>query len=104
MSPELTARGPAALSSAEVIAAAEAILRRGLWCGLEVCADVPAQRWEQRLVVCRTDPDAVAGVVAEWSRTEPDQDVRMIGCRRGDLRPDRTAPARLVHLARLGGA
>ncbi len=70
-------------------------------CGdmIHVCVDVPAQLWEPRLVIFREDAEAVAEVVAQWTGTMPDRDVRLSGCRRTNLRPEPDAPTQLCYVA-----
>jgi hypothetical protein len=94
LAPSPPAPGPAA-----VVAAAEKILARRLWCVVEVCLDVPRQHWEPRLVIFHRDGADVAAAVAEWTRSEPGRDVRLTGCRRTDLRLEPDAPTHLCHLA-----
>jgi hypothetical protein len=90
---------PPAFGRAAIIAAAEEIVARRLWCVVEACVDVPGQRWEPRLVVLRRDGAAVAEAVADWTRSAPDQDVRLAGCRRTDLRVMPDAPTHLCYVA-----
>jgi CBS domain-containing protein len=83
----------------DVVAAAQSILDRGGWCVLEVCVDVPGQRWEPRLLICDRSADAVADAVAREVRREPERDARLTGCDRRTLRPDPGMGAHLCHLA-----
>ncbi|MEA2250584.1 MAG: hypothetical protein QOG70_826 [Solirubrobacteraceae bacterium] len=82
-----------------IAAAASPILEEGLWCVLEVCLDVPAQRWEPRLIVFRRDGREVAAAVGAWIAQEPDRDVRLSGCDRSSLRPEPGVPPRLCYVA-----
>ncbi|MEA2254303.1 MAG: hypothetical protein QOG35_348 [Solirubrobacteraceae bacterium] len=79
--------------------AAGPILDEGLWCVLEVCLDVPAQRWEPRLIVFRRDRREVAAAVGAWVAQEPDRDVRLSACDRSSLRPEPGVPPRLCYVA-----
>jgi CBS domain-containing protein len=82
-----------------IAAAARPILDEELWCVLEVCLDVPAQRWEPRLIVFHREAHEVAAAVREWVDREPDRDVRLSGCDRSSLRPRAGVPPRLCHVA-----
>jgi hypothetical protein len=95
IAPHLRALG----DEAAIVTAAERILACGLWGVIEVCVDVPGQAWEPRLVVCRREAWAVAKAVAAWTRSAPDRDVRLSGCRRSDLHVQADAPTHLCHLA-----
>jgi CBS domain-containing protein len=83
----------------DAIAAAGPILDEGLWCVLEVCLDVPAQRWEPRLIVFQRDAHEVAAAVSAWIAQEPGSDVRLSGCDRSSLRPEPGVPPRLCYVA-----
>jgi hypothetical protein len=93
------ATSPLWFGRAAIIAAAEEIIARRLWCVVEACVDVPRQRWEPRMIVLRRDGVAVAEAVADWTRSVPDQDVRLTGCRRTDLRMIPDAPTHLCYVA-----
>jgi len=93
---------PVALDREPFVAGAQAIIDAGLWCVVEVCLDVPAQRWEPRLLVCRDDVLAVARTAAEWTCASPDQDVRLAGYTRDTLVRVDEAPAPLCHVAGFG--
>lgn len=75
------------------------IIAAGLWCTVEICADVPSQAWEPRLVICRDDADRVLDVVEGWICDLPEQDVRLAGYTRGTLQRVDRAPVALCHVA-----
>ncbi|MBK5115312.1 MAG: TetR/AcrR family transcriptional regulator [Thermoleophilia bacterium] len=79
--------------------AADEILSRRLWCVVEVCVEVPQQRWERRLVICYESGADVADALAEYAGSVPEYDIRLNGCSRTDLRLDSGAPAHLCYLA-----
>jgi hypothetical protein len=79
--------------------AAAAILRRGLWCVVEVCVDVPAQAWEPRLIIFRDSVGGVADAVTDWIGDFPGCDARVSGYSRAGLRRIDDAPAALCHIA-----
>ena len=79
--------------------AAGAILGLDLWCTIEVCTDVPAGRWEQRLAICLDDLAGVAVAVADWIAESPGTDARIAGCTRDNLGSVAGAPTALVHVA-----
>jgi hypothetical protein len=70
-----------------VIEAAQTILGLGGWCVLEACVDVPAQRWEARVLIFGVVADAVADAVEEELGLEPERDARLTGCDRRTLHP-----------------
>lgn len=82
-------------------AAAAWILDQGGWCVFEVCVDVPAQRWEARVVIFDLVPEAVADTVAEEIEYEPDRDARLTGCDRRTLRPEPAIGAHLCYVAEI---
>ncbi|HVW47652.1 MAG TPA: hypothetical protein VHA76_11400 [Solirubrobacterales bacterium] len=82
-----------------IVAGAREILDARLWCVVEVCLDVPRQKWERRLVIFRRDPDAVADAVAEWVESMPHADARLSGCTRTSLRTVAGAPTCLCYVA-----
>lgn len=92
------AASPSWRGRAALIEAAEEIVARNLWCVVEVCVDVPDQRWERRLVIFRKEGSGVAEAIAGWVRRAPGQDVRLNGCRRTDLRLVAGAPTHLCYL------
>jgi hypothetical protein len=73
--------------------------RRGLWCVIEICADVPAQRWEPRLLLCLTDVVAILGEIASWIKDVPTWDARIAGYTREEPWRDDRAPTALCHVA-----
>jgi hypothetical protein len=83
----------------QAIEAARCVLRAGGWCVLEVCLDVPQQRWEARLVMFDLAPEQIAGVVQDEIELEPGLDVRLVGCDRRQLRPVAAMGAHLVYVA-----
>jgi hypothetical protein len=78
--------------------AAAAILRRGLWCGVEVCLSVLAQAWEPRLIIFRDSVAGIADAVAGWIGDFPGCDPRISGYSRAGLRRIDDAPAALCHI------
>ncbi|HEX7300471.1 MAG TPA: hypothetical protein VF257_15850 [Solirubrobacteraceae bacterium] len=76
-----------------------ALVDAGLWCVIEVCTDVPAQRWEPRLVLFLTDAVALVREVAAWIEDVPMWDARVAGYARDALRRDEAAPTALCHVA-----
>lgn len=79
--------------------AAAAILRNGLWCGIEVCISVPAQIWEPRLVIFLDSVAGIADAVTGWIDDFPGCDARISGYSRAGLRRIDDAPAALCHIA-----
>jgi hypothetical protein len=52
---------------------------------LEICSDVPSQRWDAELLIFNLVAGAVADVVEEEIAQEPGHDARLTGCdRAGD--------------------
>ncbi len=80
-------------------AAAQSVLEQGGWCLLEVCVDVPGQRWESRVLICERDCEAVAAIVGDEIEREPGLDARLAGCDRRTLRPDPGMGAQLCYVA-----
>ncbi len=78
--------------------AAAAILRGGLWCGIEVCVSVAAQAWEPRLVILRDSVAGVADAVTDWIEDFPRYDARISGYSRAGLRRIDGAPTALCHI------
>ena len=78
--------------------AAREIVDAGLWCTVELCTDVPAQAWEPRLVICRTDLGEVLEAVEGWIHDVPECDARIAGYTRGTLRRVADAPVALCHV------
>jgi hypothetical protein len=66
---------------------------------LEVCVDVPGQRWEPRVLMCVRDPGSVADLVSQEIAREPGLDARLGGCDRRTLRPDPTMDSELCNVA-----
>ena len=81
------------------VAAAQAIIDQGGWCVLEVCVDVPSQRWEARVLIFDLTAEAVADTVADEIMYEPERDARLSGCDRRTLRPDPAMGAHLCYVA-----
>ena len=90
---------PDALVVPSCAEAAREIIQAGLWCTVEICTDVPAQVWEPRLVICRTDPDGVLEAVEGWVADVPEHDVRLAGYARRTLRRTVGSPIALCHVA-----
>ncbi len=90
---------PRGVDRSSVIAAAQAILEQGGWCVLELCTDVPRQRWDAQVLIFDLDADAVAGAVAEEILLEPAHDARITGCDRHTLQPEPGMGAYLCYLA-----
>jgi hypothetical protein len=95
---------PSLARRADVIDAARAIVARGRWCAIEVCRDVPEQRWEPRLLICLPDPLVIADALEEWIAAEDGLDVRVAGYSRDGLRRDEGGPVLLCHVAGLAVA
>jgi CBS domain-containing protein len=81
------------------VAGAQSILDQGGWCVLEVCVDVPTQRWEARVVIFARLAEAVVDKVAEEIMVEPERDARLSGCDRRTLRPIPAMGAVLCYVA-----
>ncbi|MGI8558768.1 MAG: CBS domain-containing protein [Solirubrobacteraceae bacterium] len=75
------------IDDAQRHAAAEAVLEHGLWCLLEACVDVAAQRWDPCIVICEEDPDAVVAAIRAWIAGGEAHDLRLRGCDRATLVP-----------------
>jgi hypothetical protein len=80
-------------------AAAEQIIQAGGWCVIEVCIDIPGQRWEPRVYVLDRAPAAAARKVGEQIEYEPERDARIAGCDRRTLLPDPAMGSYLCYLA-----
>ena len=81
------------------VAGAQAILDQGGWCVLDVCVDVPAQRWESRVVICGRVAEAVADKVAKEIMYDSERDARLSGCDRRTLQPNPAMGAHLFYVA-----
>ena len=81
-----------------VAEAAQSILDEDGWCVVEVCVDVPAQRWEARLLICDGDPEVVADAIEQELACDWDSDLRLTGCDRRTLRPDPGKGSHLCHV------
>ena len=81
------------------VAAAGFVLEQGGWCVLEVCRDVPRQRWEPQLVLCERDPEVVADALEAETERQPGRDARLSGCDRRTLRPAPSMGAELCYVA-----
>lgn len=66
---------------------------------LEECVDVPAQRWEARVVIFGLVAEEVADKVAVEIACESERDARLSGCDRRTLRPVPEMGAHLCYLA-----
>jgi hypothetical protein len=77
----------------------EAIVEAGLWCVIEICIDIPAQRWEPRLLLCLTDVPAILREIIRWIDAVPMWDVRIAGYTREELCREHQAPTALCHVA-----
>lgn len=86
------------LSRERLVAGARAILDERLWCGLEVCVDPAAQRWELRAIVLRDDPEEVADAITQWLLRDDGADWRLAGCSRS-LGGQPPAVSLLIHVA-----
>jgi hypothetical protein len=81
------------------------IVEQRLWCVMEVCADVSAQSWEPRLIICERDAADSAISIAEAIKDYPESDLRIAGYTRDTLCRVEQAPTALCHIAlRSGGA
>jgi hypothetical protein len=85
-----------------VVTAARSILDAGGLCVLELCADVPAQRWEPRLLLLDRQPERVADAVVGEVARPGTPDARLVGYDRCTLRTDPALGVHLCHLAQLG--
>ena len=81
------------------VAGAQSIIDEGGWCVLEVCVDVPSQRWEARVLIFHLSAEAVADTVADEINYEPQRDARLTGCGRRTLRPDPAMGSHLCYVA-----
>jgi hypothetical protein len=81
------------------LAAAGQIIQNGGWCVLEVCVDIPRQRWEPRVVIFDLSSEAVASEVAQQIDYEPARDARLAACDRRTLRREPGAGAYLCYVA-----
>ncbi|MGI8712115.1 MAG: CBS domain-containing protein [Solirubrobacteraceae bacterium] len=86
------------LGRERLVTGARAILNEDLWCGLELCVDPAAQRWELRAVVLRDDPEDVADAITQWLLRDDGADWRLRGCPRNLCGPS-TADTLLIHVA-----
>jgi hypothetical protein len=77
----------------------EAIVDAGLWCAIEICIDIPAQRWEPRLLICLTDVPEIVREIVRWIDDVPMWDVRITGYTREELCREHQAPTALCHVA-----
>jgi hypothetical protein len=100
---EVLATDAYTLDRERMVAGAQAILNGGHWCGLEVCVDPAAQRWELRAIVPRDDPEDVADAITRWLLRDDGADWRLRGCPRS-LRGQPSAIALLIHVAAEPGA
>ncbi len=66
---------------------------------LEVCTDVPRQRWDASAVIFNPLAEAVADAVAIEIDYEPFYDARLTGCDRRTVRPDADMGAHLCFVA-----
>ncbi|HEY8764064.1 MAG TPA: CBS domain-containing protein [Solirubrobacteraceae bacterium] len=81
------------------VAGAQSILDQGGWCMLELCVDVPAQRWEPRVVIFGGVAESVADRVADEVSYDAGLDARLSGCDRRTLRPIPGMGASLCYVA-----
>ena len=86
------------LSHDELVVAVTTIIDADAWCVLELCADAPSQRWEPRLLLCETDPAAVAAAIGAELRREQDADARIRGYDRTTLQPIRDLATHLCQV------
>ena len=75
-----------------------AIVERGLWCVVEACMDVSAQRWEPILIICERNGADSAISIAECIDDFPACDLRVAGYARDTLSRVEQAPTALCHL------
>jgi len=78
---------------------ARSITERGLWCVIETCSDVAAQRWAPALLICTADARVLTDEVGRWSKAFPAEDLRVAGYSRDALHRDGGAPTAICHLA-----
>ncbi len=67
------------LNHERLVAAAQRILDDQLCCGLEVCVDPVAQRWEPRVILLHRQAEDVAAAITEWLLRDGGADWRLRG-------------------------
>jgi hypothetical protein len=87
------------IDRSHVLGAVRSILDQGGWCVLEVCVDVPRQRWEARAVIFDLAAEAAADAAEQEIACDPELDARLTGYDRRMLQPDPGMGAHLVYLA-----
>jgi hypothetical protein len=80
-------------------AAAHAIVQAGLWCVIEVPDDGAPAGWEPRLIICRTELDGIAEVIARRIAAVPSRTERIAGYTRDTLVRVDSAPTALCYIA-----
>jgi hypothetical protein len=78
---------------------ARAIVGNGMWCAIEACIAVAAQRWEPVLLICSGDEQQIDRALAAWIADSPEHDLRICGYTRDTLRRVEGAPRALCYLA-----
>ncbi len=67
------------LNHERLVAAAQRILDDQLCCGLEVCVDPVAQRWEPRVILLHRQAEDVVAAITEWLLRDGGADWRLRG-------------------------
>jgi hypothetical protein len=80
-------------------AAADAIVRAGLWCVIETRDGAAGTDWEPRLVICRTELGGIADAIAEGIAHAPSLNARIAGYTRDTLRRVDSAPTAWYYAA-----
>jgi hypothetical protein len=81
------------------LAAADAIVRAGLWCVIEVRGAVAPGGWEPRLIVCRSELGGIAEAIVRCIAAEPSRSQRIAGYTRDTLVRVDSAPTARCHSA-----
>ncbi len=82
-----------------MLVAAQTILDQGGWCVVELCVDIPRQRWEAQLLIFDLLPDAAADSIEQEIADDPFRDLRLTGCDRRTLKPAPEMGAHLCYVA-----
>jgi hypothetical protein len=80
-------------------AAADAILRAGLWCVIERGDEAAPTGWDPRLIICSTEPGDIAEAIARRVATVPSRSERIAGYTRDTLVRVESAPTALCYVA-----
>jgi hypothetical protein len=80
-------------------AAADAIVRAGLWCVIETRDDAAHSDWEPHLIICRTELVGIAEAIAQSIAAGPSLSARIAGYTRDTLRRVDSAPTAWYYAA-----